>query len=356
MSSPLRPQKVAFLSHTPPGGPFVVGSHHLSRHLAALGCRVAHVSTPYSSLQKRFRGPDPWLVQLTGRGVWGEMGVKCVQPYTLIPQKLASHVSLVHRALDACGLHDPDVVLVDEPLMARAAVRLGGKLIYRPTDVHEGIAAKWERWLVRRCTGVVATSATVLAEMSPPSSTPAMVLSNGVGPEFLSSPPVGDDDSRRGFVYVGALDFRFDWGAVVTLARKFPSERFDLFGPPGSPPLGLPPNVNLAGPVAYLELPERLREYRFGLLPFEPSLVNDGRSPMKLYEYLASGLRVVGRRTSTLGGLAAEWPMHLYDDPSAVQGSDLYALPAPDHGLLLDSQSWATKARQLLDFIAELAK
>jgi hypothetical protein len=97
-------------------------------------------------------------------------------------------------------------------------------------------------------------------------------------------------------VYVGALDRRFDWPTVAGLARSAPTVRIDIFGPAASRPPSLPANVFLPGPVDYTDLPRTLARYRVGLLPLSDEETNIGRSPMKLYEYLASGLNVLTRR------------------------------------------------------------
>jgi hypothetical protein len=52
--------------------------------------------------------------------------------------------------------------------------------------------------------------------------------------------------------------------------------------------------------VPYAEVPKLLGAAAVGLLPFTSSARNQGRSPMKYYEYLASGLWVLGSHTPTL--------------------------------------------------------
>ena len=52
--------------------------------------------------------------------------------------------------------------------------------------------------------------------------------------------------------------------------------------------------------MPYQSIASELHRARVGLLPLSASRENEGRSPMKLYEYLAAGLRVLARSTSTL--------------------------------------------------------
>jgi hypothetical protein len=68
--------------------------------------------------------------------------------------------------------------------------------------------------------------------------------------------------------------------------------KIDIFGT-GSVPSQLATNIQYLGSLDYEELPSILRKYKFGLLPFNFTSDNHGRSPMKYWEYLASGLIVI---------------------------------------------------------------
>src|SRR5690606_19087350 len=112
------------------------------------------------------------------------------------------------------------------------------------------------------------------------------------GGEAQTRPPV--------CVYVGALDARFDWTQLVTWARARPDVRFVVAGPSPESPPDLPGNIDVIGPVPYSAVPNLLHDARVGMLPLSDDPLNAGRSPMKLYEYLAAGLAVVARETPVL--------------------------------------------------------
>src|SRR6185436_7137771 len=79
----------------------------------------------------------------------------------------------------------------------------------------------------------------------------------------------------------------------------------------------LPQNVSLAGPVDYADLPKTLVRYRVGLLPLSDEPTNSGRSPMKLYEYLASGLNVLTRATGPITARGLR-DVHSYPDQESA--------------------------------------
>jgi glycosyltransferase involved in cell wall biosynthesis len=105
--------------------------------------------------------------------------------------------------------------------------------------------------------------------------------------------------------YFGAIEDWFDIEAVRLAAEQNPGIRLELIGRVENPlarQLGKLPNVHLAGEVAYEELPRRLADFDIALLPFRDTPLTRAASPIKLYEYFASGIPVVARRLPELEG------------------------------------------------------
>lgn len=304
--------RLVFLSHTPANSPFVVGSHHLSRELAALGHDVLHMSTATSLWHVlTSRSPQSRLALRNGlRGHWGTaQGVRHVVPTVLIPPRLVVGTRLgrlqarlsflfVPRRIRS-ALREADFVLVDQPTMVDFLNPLRPqKVIYRPTDAHpRGAGRRGELVALQAADAVIATGRVVLDSL-PKEVGRSLVIQNGVDYRHFANPDV--NQSGRGFIYVGALDRRFDWGFVRLLAQRFPDEPVVLAGPSSGPPQDMPSNVRLVGSVSYAELPALLKKAAVGLLPFSSHPSNDGRSPMKYYEYLASGLFILATKTPEL--------------------------------------------------------
>ncbi|MEV5636513.1 glycosyltransferase [Agromyces sp. NPDC052230] len=184
-----------------------------------------------------------------------------------------------------------------------------------------------------------------------------MILSNGVEGEHFTRPR--GSFAARGFVYVGALDSRFDWAAVRLLATSFPDEKITLYGPNHAAPAELPLNVELPGPADYESLPRLLMESSVGLLPLVHSVLNEGRSPMKLYEYVAAGLPVLASRTSTILAANAKSVVFTYGSDSELTRAAQVAL---DRGTLTSEETanfiaevdWRFKANELRAFLESL--
>lgn len=156
---------------------------------------------------------------------------------------------------------------------------------------------------------------------------------------------------RRGAVYVGALDRRFDWAAVIAFARSEPEQQVDLYGPAGGDSPGLPANVRLRGAVDYSLLPGILRRYRVGLLPLNDDPTNSGRSPMKLYEYLAAGLNVLTRSTGTTASrpLADVYAYHDLQSATADYARALTNRPTGDGAAAAAAMDWSARATLVLE-------
>jgi teichuronic acid biosynthesis glycosyltransferase TuaH len=110
---------------------------------------------------------------------------------------------------------------------------------------------------------------------------------------------------RPRVAYAGAFDERFDAEAVSAVAAALPDVELHLVG--DGPRLGDvldAPNVVRHGWMAHDALLELLRTASVGLLPLTSASANQGRSPIKVFEYLAAGCTVVATTTTELERLA----------------------------------------------------
>lgn len=344
---------IAFISHTDASGAFRVGSHHLARELSRLGHRVLHLSTPVSSAHRILRRGEPTRDEASLRGLTPDSdGVMHLVPRTLVPAGLGrlSYAPIFARAF---GTSRIDLVFVDQPTLWSSELRhLATTVVYRPTDLYEqGVKARFQRAAVAAADRVVATSDAVLTALGVPPSTPSFVLPNGVELERFA--PVDGGIRQDRAVYVGALDGRFDWSAVRDMALRMPGWAFDIFGPGQAPAERLPPNVLLRGAIRYDDIPGILQDARVGLLPLSDAPVNRGRSPMKLYEYLASGLAVVTRETDVLTDDPDAGVVAYGKSRSAADAMHRVATSSSPNVLGIAAAAaagWSEKARSLVGF------
>ena len=353
-----QPNTVLFLSHSHDNGVFKVGSHHLARELARMDLQVAHVSTPFSMAHALFARSQPERMKRAREGVRIDTnGVKHLIPGSLLPAQYSTAAYLVH-AMKAVGMERPDIVFVDQPLMlCKMLFETGATTIYRPTDLYlRGAARRLQSKYVERCGGVAATSGKVLESLPTVTNQPRMVIPNGVEySRFHAADPAAH---RSGAVYVGALDSRFDWDAIIAMARAHPSLKISLVGPVSTIPTGLPPNVEIQGPMSYQDVPQHLARFSVGLLPLSDDPSNAGRSPMKLFEYLAAGLYVVATAVRGLTERPDLPGCFFYTQRGEAAGALGHALAMQGSNTAgmesARAQDWREKARQLLHFARSL--
>lgn len=284
---------IVFFSHTARAGDFRVGSHHLSSAFAASGHRVAHISTPFSWAHAILKPGQKARRAAAFAGPVVADGVTDLIPTPILPANIVWTPAQTRRALAKVGIPQPDFVFVDQPLFP--VTHFGAAtVVFRPTDIFPTDALQaLATTAAQKADGVVATSPGVLASVMGDSDRPSRVLENGVEFTKFAAAAAAGHPKEYDFVYVGALDFRFDFEVLAHAARALPDSQFAIFGPSPAAPLDLPSNVHLRGSVAYESVPDVMARGRIGLMPFVDNPSNSARSPMKLYEYVAAGVPVV---------------------------------------------------------------
>lgn len=382
---------IVFASHTVIGSTFVVGSHHLAREMARLGHRVLHLSTPitFGHLLKFNDSIYRSRFSVWARGgVEVDAGVINYVPFSLIPWNIAgfifrcigvnlhinTFVPSLRRIMCLHGLlpDKVDILIIDQPRFAGLEQYIKASVvIYRATDLYREMTGDSsldfaEEFIIKKANGVVGTSEPVLKKlMQYGINKPWLLLENGVEFEHFShnvNPPEEYSEiPRPRVIYVGALDERFDIYAIREIATKLHSISIILIGPYNNKVYSFLksfPNVYLLGAKSYLDLPAYLNHADVGLLPLSDHPANIGRSPMKLYEYAASGLPVVAKETHEL--LRRKEPFvyfyrNIKDLPEIVQYVLQYHKDNRDAiRALARAHSWKNKAKQLLDFALKI--
>ena len=381
--------RLTFLSHTAMGGPFVVGSHQLAKALAKRGNSVVHISAPLSPAHLSLTFGDAharlrWRRWLTGGALVN--GVREVVPLTALPWSLLRNSVRGWKVYSGCLFESPfrrisyqqlrssDCILIDEP---RFVGLLGGlrevPIIYRATDLYaqqrnDPTIEAAERMLCARADVLLATSEPVAAHLTALSNRPVSIVTNGVEYEhFAQASPqpatslltqIGSRASRA--VYVGAFDSRFGENILLNAVRALPQATFVLVGP-GSKEMAARwalPNVMGLGAQPYQRLPGIFKECSVGLLPLSSAPENAGRSPMKLYEYLAAGLAVAATSTEELRrrALPATCLAHTEADFAAAVTSAFSMAKEPDvlagARECARTQSWSAKAAGIEELAA----
>ncbi|MFQ5685033.1 MAG: glycosyltransferase [Candidatus Scalindua sp.] len=159
-----------------------------------------------------------------------------------------------------------------------------------------------EEELIRRC-DVVITTSEELCQAKIHLGSKFVTVTNGAEIEHFASTQAPDTqlapelaDLPQPIVgYIGSVFEWIDQEWVIQAARKLPTWSFVFIGPLMTDISKLRdlPNIHYLGPRRYEDLPKYLRGFDVTTVPFVTNDVTLRASPIKFYEYLASGVPIV---------------------------------------------------------------
>ncbi|MGH9156586.1 MAG: glycosyltransferase, partial [Acidimicrobiales bacterium] len=158
------------------------------------------------------------------------------------------------------------------------------------------------------------------------------------------------------FLYVGTLDDRLDLDAVTETAARWPHGRVVLVGPRPDPAVLAPveglPNVIVHDPVGRAEVAGLISASDVCLLPHRSTPLTRAMSPLKLYEYLGGGARVVASDLPPVRGVDPS--VHIVADGASYADAVAAALGRPrpseaERRGFLAANSWASRHERILD-------
>ena len=353
---------------------FQVGSHHIAREFLNRGYEVAFVSDPISplhllkgsGLKKRFE-----LYQKGGvwdNHLWSYVPGAVISPYNkpiLRSEWVLQHwhqltFPSVVKKVKANGFEKVDILYFDTPIQSFWLKNIQArKTVFRIADQNSGFKKtgpaiiRQEKKLMKEVDLVVCTAKTLVDQV------PGSVhLPNGVLISHFSKksdlPKDLKNISKPIAIYVGAIDYWFDFPLVRNLAKKLPHISFVLIGPVKGNPFSGISNIFLLGPKEYDEIPNYLKSAQVGIIPFDvagyPELI-EYVNPLKLYEYMACSLPVVATRWKELENLNS--PAYLANSfeefteflEKAIQN------PTSQPREYAEKQDWSLRGAQLIELL-----
>lgn len=254
---------------------------------------------------------------------------------------------------------NPGLVLVEapaSPLVEKAASleEEGWSLVYDIIDdwSDPALGGDWyrpsvEEQLILKADRVVA-SAPDLIERAKRMGRDADLVPNAVNAGIfgVDLPPRPEDlpEAEPIIGYHGSLygDW-FDWDSVRDVAEAFPAAAVVLIGDDKAPRPEMPDNVHFLGLKPQTALPAYIQRFDVGIIPFKVNATTHAVSPLKAYEYLASGVPIAAPPLRALDGLVGT---HLADDLKESVSKALSA-PRPDRLAVLKRHSWAARATRI---------
>jgi hypothetical protein len=174
---------------------------------------------------------------------------------------------------------------------------------------------------------------------------PNAVNSELFGPVVAETPT--DLPSGRLIGYHGSLYGEwFDWDALGALAERFSTDTVVIIGDDRYQ-RPMPQNVVFLGLKPQADLPAYVQRFAVGIVPFKVSDVTHAVSPLKVYEYLASGVAVAAPPLRALEGLAG-----VYTDVDLGNAVTMaMEAPNPDRRVALTEHSWRTRLEVMMGSI-----
>lgn len=188
------------------------------------------------------------------------------------------------------------------------------------------------------------------------------LLRNAVDSRFIESiPPAAHQPERRVAGYFGALESWFDEAVVRLAAVRNPQVLFRLIGRVQNQSvrnLGALPNIELVGEMPHESLPQQLRGFSAGLIPFRVNELTRAANPIKLYEYFSAGLPVISTRLPEVEQYADL--VYLADSPEQFASHVARAINENDETLrgrrieIARAETWDRRVDKLLELVSRV--
>lgn len=165
--------------------------------------------------------------------------------------------------------------------------------------------------------------------------------------------PLGRSGEGAVIGYAGAVSWRLDLELIDEVCRARPQWKIVLVG---SCDVAVPQRANLVttGPLPYAALPGQLAQFDVGVVPYLEDEFNRSSFPLKVFDYLATGIPVVSTRLPSLQDME---PFVTVAEPAAFVAAIekiLRTPPASEDCLeFAESHSWERRATQLLTLVEE---
>lgn len=209
--------------------------------------------------------------------------------------------------------------------------------------------------------GIIVTSKT-LFKMKSPFCPNCFIVNNAANYDLFSQGFHQGVTGQQVIGYIGSVDDRIDYGVMEHLFINMPDARFVFVGrvlsQRGLAVLKKYPNVSVEGPKTPAELPAYLKTFSLGVIPFVNDTFTSCIYPMKINEYLASGLPVVStdfgdmsdfREVVSIVETKEDFLQHIKDEIAADSPAKRQARQD-----IAKQNTWLNRAQEMSDDILKI--
>ena len=372
-------ESIVFLYGPTWDAPAQVSKQHLARYWAGRGRKVLYVEAPFHPLSlasrpgevarmwRRYRnGPIEAVTNCYVQSYPAFYPYRARLPFAGTRWMLEANAAIARRRLASLcrtlEIERPLVLVATATALPLLECLSPSLVLYHCSDDYTRVSSfpesfdGLERELAQLCDLVICTAET-LREAKSGLHPFTRAVSNGAdidhfaGTQAEGTAPAGElaRFDRPLIGYVGTVFEWIDQKMVLHAAQTHPEWSFVFIGPVTTDVgrLRRMANIHFLGPRPYEDLPGYLRGFDVAIMPFVVDDVTLRASPIKFYEYLASGLPVVATRLPDLEPF--EELVHLVDAASeaerAIQAAIDDDTPARRQARMLESQSHSWDAR-----------
>lgn len=105
---------------------------------------------------------------------------------------------------------------------------------------------------------------------------------------------VNKNNKKQVFGYIGSIAKWFDWNVIIQLANENPNAQIRIIGPKYTLDMPeLPENISIESAIEHSKVATEIRKFDYGLIPFKINHLTTSVDPVKYYEYLSAGIKII---------------------------------------------------------------
>ncbi len=335
-------KKALFIANNYWTTPFQVGTHELAKQFLKHGWHTAFISDPISPFHVMLSNSEDIKARKEiwkAKGKFFDENLFTYIPFTLTPPTQSPFVNFdffiqnwdkfcipsIDSILSQNGFDKVDFLYIDSVYQGCLLNKIKyDHSLFRMADKNAGFAKiseeriiKLEKNICSHVDAVAYPSAQLTDYIESLNPKNYFILKNGVdykhfAREDILIPEEFNNIPSPRVLYVGAIDFWFDFDLINRAAKEFPDVSFVLIGNDrlAKEKLHKLKNIYVLGTRKYETIPSYMQYSQIGIIPFNKKdyadLVNS-INPLKLYQYSAAGIPTI----------SVEWE-HLKEDNSVA--------------------------------------